>query len=218
MHLNKNLITALICAVGVFFSSHAQKKISGTVMSNGTMISGASVKLAVAGDSTTTGSGGTWSMDVTSIKQVKTNAAYQGPFMTGNTFYFTVKGEVENVRINVCDLRGRLIHCTMDRKLSRGTYSLKPLSEGLNSQVYILNARIGKKSIVAKIPVIGSKRVLNNLIGSMDIIENSEIMAGNRKAMIDTIVANKAGYIEGRKAIAEYSGTHVIMLTQIQPE
>ena len=205
-----------ICFIISINYSFAQYSMSGTVLnSSGNLVDGATVRLAIADVSVTTSGSGTWSMAFSSITQkAKSNPSVR-PQLKGNILQFSVLSHSDNVYIKIYDLQGRILTSNAKENLAPGTYQVKINHPNLNGKMCLLKVDIGSQSFTRKLPLINTNDT-NAYSLSLGNFTQSDILSNTwsrNSTVADTIVVTKSGYQEGRKAIAAYSGTHVIIIS-----
>lgn len=210
-----SLLTCICFVISINYT-FAQYTISGSVLnSSGGTVEGATVRLAVANVQTTTASNGAWSMEFTPITHDNQNNPGVQPQLKGNIFQFSILAQTENVRVQVYDLQGRILASFINENLAPGSYQIKINLGNIKAKMCLLKADIGTQSYTRKLPfintgVFGASSTPTGIPIQSEISANAE----NRNATLaDTIVVTKSGYQEGRKAIAAYSGTHVIIIS-----
>lgn len=206
---SRNLIITL-CAT-MCIGNHSlltAESLSGTVRDESTKqpIEGAAVALAQAQGSAVTNAAGTWEMQVTSIRN---RAAQQTPFSTpifaGNRLHFNVKNSSEFISIKLFSLKGKQLQPTVIRNYKNGSHSFE-LSE-VPAGMFIAELRANNRCSRIRCLNIGdTSRGEANRSGYTDQLFKKQ------QAMVDTLIVTIDGYNEARKAIADYSGTHVIFL------
>jgi hypothetical protein len=211
-----HVLYALCITLFAVFNVFAQVSLTGTVIDGqGNPISGAKVKLAVAGDSTTTNDQGVFSLGTTNIKMnlLKNNSI--SPLTLGNYIYFSVSKNIDKVTINIFDITGKHIAKVLEKNLSAGNYSVYPFSNNLSAKTYIVNLTIGNNSFNFTMNYIeGSNQsvVVKN-------ISNSQIknILAKRSEIIDTLIVSKTGYLTNKKPLEVLSGNHIIVLQKFVP-
>ena len=205
----------ILCAFVAAFALQAGAQdiaITGTVTdSAGSGVAGATVSLIAAGISTTSGSGGTFSLlRSTGVTTMREHAAPVSAFVAGGAIRFFVAGPA-TVRIDVYSLSGRLVSAVLDKTLGRGAYSLALAAGGAGPGVYLVKVGIGAWTAVFTMHLCGPSgagpglRVLADAAGWP---------LARTAAVADTLVAAKCGYNTLRKYISSYSlSNQVCVLT-----
>ena len=202
MNGKSNVLCAFIAAFA--FQAGAQDiTITGTVTDTaGSGIAGATVSLMSAGISTTTGSGGTFSLlHSTGVRTLLEHAASVSAFVAGGAIRFFID-EPAAVRIEVYSLSGRLVSTALDRTLGRGAYSLSPAAEWIRSGVYFVKVSIGEWSTVCRISLCGSFSAGSGLRMLADAADRPP---AKKAAVSDTLFAAKGGCNTFKMFISSYT-------------
>jgi hypothetical protein len=209
-----NLCIAL-CATGFLFASHG---LVGRVMdTTRTGIEGASVRLAVAGLSASSGMDGTWTIAVTrATRSLANKRLIPAPAMQGTTLRFAVGGDNENVKVSVYTLDGRLMRDALDRNLTSGFYSLSSPGGALEPKIYAVQVQIGNETTYLKMTVIGSPAGLGPALQSEPGAAAPAQLA-KRTVVIDTVTIAKAGYVPVVRTVNSYEDTVNVVLQAALP-
>ncbi len=205
----------LLCAFVAAFALQAGAQniaITGTVVdAEGSGVAGATVSLATAGVSTTSGTGGAFSLlQSTVAAPLPGHPAPVAAFVAGGEVRFTV-AEPAAVRIDVYSMNGRLVSTMLDKTLGRGAYSLTPSAGNMRSGVYFVKVRIGAWSAVCKLSLCGSYGAGSGL---RTLGNAADRPLAKNAAVADTLVAAKTGYNSFEAFISSYTlSNQVCVLT-----
>jgi hypothetical protein len=207
----------LLFALGVLFSSYSQTLSGRVIDEKGVGIEGASVKLANAGLSVTSGANGAWSITVSSgIEPAVRKWLLPAPTIKGATLYFAVIDKDEQVTIGVYALSGKLMNHEVNRKLAPGFYSLNPLEQPLNPAIYVIQFRIGNKTTCFKLLV--KDRQDKSGVSLLNKTNTAAEGLEKRMVVMDTVKVSKAGYAPAAVPISSYeSGPLTITLNTLVP-
>ena len=199
-------IPKILCIVVSTFALQASSQgitISGTVTdSAGSGIADATVGLAVAGISTTSGSGGTFALvRSTGVRNMPEHPASVSAFSAGEEIRFTV-AERAAVQIDVYSMSGRLVSVALDRTLARGAYSLCPAAYGVRSGVYFVKVAISEWTIAFRMTLFGLSAVESGLRTLGDAASRP---LARKAAVSDTLVAAKCGYNTFKTFVSSYT-------------
>jgi hypothetical protein len=211
-------VAGAVLLAGFFaYSVFAQPiNLTGTVKDSATQagISGAKVKLKVANISTTTNSSGAYAFSTPVSRFVGSYASQLigTPHFKQNGLYFGVANSGEQVKIDIYNLLGRNVASYMDAKLDRGNYQVTVFGPSLAEQLYFVKVRVGGKTTMLKIPLLGRQSVTQGQMIrkiSGNSLDNS---LGKESAVIDTLIVAASGYKVTRLAISSYSGANDFVL------
>jgi hypothetical protein len=201
--IGKRNLLCVFCAAFALQAGAQDIAVTGTVVdAAGSGIAGATVSLALAGVSTTSGSGGTFSL----VRSIVATAlpgpsATASAFVAGSAVRFAV-AEPAAVRIDVYSMSGRLVSTVLDKRLGRGEYSLVPGAQGMRSGVYFVKVSIGAWSAVCRMSLRGSFSAGSGL---RRLANDADRPLASKTAVSDTLVAAKAGYNTFKKFISFYT-------------
>jgi hypothetical protein len=200
---------------GLLFASHS---LTGKVVDkSGAGIEGASVALAVAGLSTTSAATGAWTITVPSgTKSMVNKKQLPAPLVRGTTIHFTVGEDIDNVKVSVYTLGGRLLYDALDRRLPAGFYSLSPLDGTLNPAMYAIQLRIGGESACLTMTAINDLRSPGVCLKSETGAVCSERLQ-KQTVTVDTVKVSKSGFAPAAKPISSYDDSLTITLEALIP-
>jgi hypothetical protein len=212
-------------AIAVFFTllsgvpvSATEVNVRGTVKDNSSnALSGATAILINAGLSATTNSGGEFAVTGT-IQTIGTkfngklqNPSISGPRMSGSQLLFTIPSQPRQVRIDIFDIKGRLIRTALNDRLSEGSYAISPvhtLQGRPSSMTYLVRIRIDRETAAFMVPHTGGVRFGHS--GLARVIDPSNL---NKYAAgaVDTLEITLCGYVLSRRPVESYSQSGITM-------
>jgi hypothetical protein len=203
----------ILCTVlyGISFSA-IDVDIKGTVKddaNNG--LSGATMVLLKAGLSATSNSSGGFAITGT-IPSIGTkfngrlqDPSFQKPVYNGSKLLFRVPAQPKQVRIDVFDIKGKLLATALNERLVAGSYSVSPLGAlkgRASSMLYLVRVRIGDDVASFTVPEVASaRRSCAVLSRSLETADLGKYSAG----AVDTLEVTLCGYLLSRKPIESYS-------------
>lgn len=195
----------LLSASGILFSANSQTLSGKVIDEQGSGIQGASVQLAIAGLSTTSGSDGTWKLTVPNgIEPFVRNWLLPSPVLKGSTLYFVVNSSEKAVKINLYDLSGRLIYPVINQRLAPGFYNICPLEPFLVPKMYALQFQNGDKTAFFRL-LVTSRSYRPGISLSAHIDATSHKRLEKVAVIIDTVKASKSGYLPASVPISTYA-------------
>ena len=218
MFLNKKVLCSFFGIAAFACAANAQINITGSVLNaNGDGVADVTVSLAVAGTTTTTDAQGAFSLiDNTAVRNSLQGTQSFSPVVVGSSVQFAVQGQAQQVKIDVCDLNGRLVSTLLDRQLAKGSYSYTPALTGYSAKLYLVKAQIGPSTIVFKMPSCGKSAGVSGL-KSIASVSGARSFA-KRTDVSDTIIAKKTGYVTQKKSIISYTLTNQnLVLAAVPP-
>jgi hypothetical protein len=134
----------LLIAGVVSFSQAQAISITGTVKdAGGKGIAGATVRLVLAGITTSTDTNGAYSLGSTQNLHASLASSFAtAPVIHGLSLSFGV-AKTQPVRIQLYDLTGRLVADLVNASLAPGEYRLPLVNANLAAKMYVVKARIG---------------------------------------------------------------------------
>ena len=206
--------------LAMFFSgisvSAIDVSIKGTVKDNSNNgLSGATAVLLKAGLSATTNSSGAFTITGT-IPTIGTkfngklqDPSVKKPVYNGSKLLFTIPAQPKQVKIEIFDIKGKLLGTVLNERLIGGSYSVSPLGAlkgTAASMLYLVRIRIGADIATFVIPQVTSARracaVISNTFETSDL---GKLSAG----AVDTLEVTLCGYLLSRKPMESYSQTGV---------
>jgi hypothetical protein len=196
--------------------------IRGTVKDNANNgLSGATATLIKAGFSATTNSGGAFTITGT-IPTIGTKfngklleRAVPKPVFNGSQLQFKVPTQPNQVRIDIFDIKGKLLGTVVNERLMAGSYSVLPFSclkSRASSMLYLVRVRIGADVATLVVPHTDGARLGN--AGLSRSIEPSDLYKSAAGA-VDTLEVTLCGYVLSRKPMENYTQTGIaIAMTQ----
>jgi|GEM_PF-1347436 hypothetical protein len=208
----RNIVCVFVVACAI--QAGAQDvAVTGTVTdTTGSGVAGATVSLAVAGISTTTGNGGAFALlKSTGVRTAaEDRAASVSASVAGNAIRFSVAHQA-SVRIDVYSAGGSLVSAALDRTLVPGEYSLAPAAETVRPGVYFVKVRIGAWSAVRRMSLCGASAEGPRL---RTLAYEPGRPLARKAAVSDTLVAAKCGYTTSTTFISSYTlSNQVCVLT-----
>ena len=207
-------MTIALCAC-IAISVSAQTTITGTIKNSGTgeVIAGVNVSLAVLGKTAQTGADGRFTFSiVTSVLSTTREFQSIDATMNGSTLHFHVKNSGEKVRIDIFNLSGTHRDLLFNRNIPAGSYDVGGISANLPAGMYIVRAKIGGLSRSFSLPVVTS-----NALGCTRLNKAEAATASLAKELlvVDSIIAEKAGFTRSAIPISQYSGDYTIAMDSI---
>jgi hypothetical protein len=200
---------------GISFSG-IDVSIKGTVKDNSNNgLPGATAVLLKAGLSATSNGSGAFTISGT-IPSIGTkfngklqDPSVQKPVYNGSKLLFTIPAQPKQVRIDIFDIKGKLLGTALNERLVVGNYSVSPLGAlkgTVASMLYLVRIRIGADVATFVIPQVTSARRAYALISNtFETAELSKFSAG----AVDTLEVTLCGYLLSRKPIESYSQTGI---------
>jgi hypothetical protein len=210
----KNLYV-LLFGSGVFFASYC---LTGKVVDkSGDAVEGASVKLAHAGMSATSGTDGTWTIFVPSaVKSFLSKKILPAPMMKGATLFFVVSNDNENIKMSIYTLDGRLLYDALDRRLSAGFYSVNPLIRTLDAKIYAIQLQVGSETAFLKMTAINEVKNRDPILRNEPAAEIQGRLA-KRAVTVDSVMVSKSGYVPAVKPVISYEDSINVVLELLVP-
>ncbi len=215
MFLKKDffLISAL-CASAVFYA-HGQTTITGTVKSStgGGVVAGASVSLKLLGISGQSGADGKFSMTVTTSARQSAHYREQiKPEMDGSILRFGVTDYNGKASVDVFDLNGvcRVVLSTVCSL--PGMYEVEGLAANLPAGFYVVRLSVEGVRSSFPLPVLGRGAASETRIRPAAA---SPLSLAKKSAVIDSLVAQKTGYVRSATPVSQYSGDYTIVLDSV---
>jgi hypothetical protein len=195
----------------LFYGNAQPVSITGTIKDSTTQkgISGATVKLKLANDSTTTNASGAYAFS-TGVKffGAGENQIVHTAFFKQNLLNFGVASQGEKVRISLYNLSGRMVASLLDRSLASGNYQINPYLPTLASQVYFVKLEVGSRTAMFTMPLSGKLAAVSGGLLRKIGVAGSEGTLAKAAAAIDTLTVTASGYVTTSKPVTSYSGTY----------
>jgi hypothetical protein len=142
-------------------------------------------------------------------KQIRGNASSQPIYVRGKVLFGLPTGDAL-VRMSIYDLSGRCVRDVMNKRLSKGSYSVSIDTRGISSQFYLLRVTINGNATVVKL------QPASRLPGGAVVRKAPEFETRLEKldAVVDTLHATEPGYTIGVKPIGALAGQYDFVLTK----
>ena len=206
-------------ATGLFaiiaLSLNAQTTITGTVESSagGKPLAGVTVSLAVLGKTAQTDGNGKFAISVVTPVLPRTKAMGSvNPTMAGSSLYFEVTNSGDRVCVDIFDIGGSHTASLFAANLPAGRYSLAGLSQNLSAGIYFVRMSIGGNASTFSLPVIN-----RNAPESIRLSRTNAALEALAKkvSIIDSLIAQKTGYVRSTTPISQYFGDYTLVLDSI---
>lgn len=205
MKINK--LCVFLFVSGILFTSSSQTLSGKVIDEKGAGIKDASVKLANAGLSDTSGDDGSWSINVpVGVVPSVTRMVLPAPVLKGTTLYFAVDDNDKLVKAGVYTVNGKLMYNAVNGKLAPGFYSLSPLDRSLSPNIYAVRFQIGEVTTCFKL-LVNDKISLSSGISRMNNAAGLTGKLEKRMVVIDTVKASKSGYEPASVTINSYNAS-----------
>jgi hypothetical protein len=190
--------------------------IRGTIKDNANnSLSGATAVLLKAGLTATSNSSGEFTITGT-IPTIGTkfngklqDPSVQKPVYNGSKLLFTIPAQPKRVRIDIFDIKGKLLGTVLNERLMGGSYSVSPLGTlkgTASSMLYLVRIRIDTDVATFVIPqVTSTRRAYAVFSRTFETTDLSKFSAG----AVDTLEVTLCGYLLSRRPIESYSQTAV---------
>jgi hypothetical protein len=139
-----------------------------------------------------------------------TGNAIGQPVYVGGKVLFSQQATSAVVRMSIFELSGRFVRDVMNKKLSRGNYSVSIDTRGIATQFYLLRVTINGVAFVLRLQPAA------HLQGG-EVVQNApgfETRLEKLAAVVDTLHATEPGYTIGVKPIEALSGQYDFVLTK----
>jgi hypothetical protein len=199
----------------VVFSANAQTTITGTVKSSttGGALAGATVSLKVLGTTSQTDVNGKFTLTIATSVLPRANASASiRTTMVGSTLFFEVMRFNDKVSVDIFDLSGSHGTSLLNTTLPAGRYDLDGLSQNLSPGIYFVRMSVGNNTSSFSLPVInrsapGSVRLNKTNAASVPLTKQLSV--------IDSLVAQKTGYVRSATPISQYSGAYTLVMDSV---
>lgn len=205
LHTGIKILCILSFASGVLFSSFSQTLSGKVIDEKSAGIKDASVQLAIAHLSTSSGDDGSWSITIPSgIEPFVRKWLVPSPVLKGSTLYFAVNNDAKTVRVNLFDVSGRLLYEALNRKLAPGFYGLCLSAPSLAPGMYAVQFVNSDESAFFKLLAAGK----SDLSGT-SYLKSAPAAVTEKlekiKVIIDTVKVSKTGYQRAAVTIGSYA-------------
>jgi hypothetical protein len=188
-------------------------KVTGNVVDEGNNpIDSVSVKLVIKNLTTTTDSAGYFEFEVIVpinhkpiIKNSNKISLYNGKLS------FSILKE-QNVSIEVCNMKGRVVSRALNKVLSEGEYTVPLFDNTLSHSVYVITIKIGNNSYSFK--TINKNNSYFSAFQNTSPASEQAALKG-QKSVIDTLTATKDGYHTLAFPIESYNDNYTLTLKKI---
>jgi hypothetical protein len=201
----------VIGIMAVIFQVNAQT-ITGIVKStNGGILPGAKVSLAVKGNTTQSGSDGKFTIsNITSTAGSAQEVLHAGTVMTGSMLHLDVVKGAGYVSVDMFTPSGIKIRTLVNRTLEAGSYTLEVSPENLAAGLYVLRVRIGDQ--VRSFALPGGRHARTGEARLEKADKRRLNLAKQQFEIVDTIVTELTGYYRCATPIPQYSGDYTVVL------
>ncbi len=130
-------------------------------------------------------------------------------FMSGSILYFRVDASGQKVIVDVFDLAGVRCVAPFIAQPGAGAYKVEGLGAGLPAGIYIVRLSVGTAVSSFSMPVVNRSGFGNPAISA---VEAAPSMLSKRAAVVDSLVAEKTGYVRSATPLSQYSGDYTIVM------
>jgi len=202
--------TALAQSPTIYVRGHVQDQSHAPV-------AGALVTIVGAGASDVTDNAGNFTIDQSSpsvFRPGRTVVSPHAPVVSGSMLQFYVAGTSQFVRIDVLDLRGRLVGTVVNERMTSGVYRCAPVSlvrQALPPAMYVVRVRTG--SMISAHTIVQSRTVRNPFVArvSSGLSSSSAMAKSAATAGVDEIEVAADGFQLHREDLSAYIDSGLVI-------
>jgi len=213
MFTRRSFVILILGTIVTILQANAQTTITGTVKStNGGVLQGAKVSLALLGVSTQSGSDGKFTMSniASSVARGALASPLAGAEMSGSRLYFVVANDNDIVSLDVFTPAGNKVQSLLNGEMGTGQYCFEMPRKNLAAGIYVVRLRIGNQSHSFVLPAAFQR--ISGTAGLEKTTNGQARLAKQQFEIVDTIVTELAGYYRCATPIPQYSGDYTVVL------